>query len=96
MISSPTISSPTTIGPPHRNSEMEWPGCHRWAVLMDEFREHFYGVEEWWAVKRVGSGEMGISPPPTLMSMDDYERPRQSAEPCEGVGFASGWTLLTS
>ena len=79
--------------------EFDWPGRERWAVMLDCCREHFFAVEEWWTVKRTGSGELGISPPPTLLPMDDDERtparPRQTAEQCyDEVSFSTSWTLL--
>ncbi len=87
-------SSPTKTDQTSASFEMEWPGCHRWAVLMDRFREHFYGVEEWWAVKLETGGELGISAYPKAVTMDDYTRPRQSRERDGSVGFSNGWTLL--
>ena len=93
MSSSHTVTAPSAL-----NFEMQWPGLQRWEILMEQFREHVMGLEEWFEVKRQGSGELGICPPPKSMSMsmDDYEQPRQPAERGTGIGFTSGWTLLTS
>ena len=89
-------SSQTSTGPSGLNFEMQWPGFQRWEILLEQFREHVMGLEEWFEVKRLGSGKLGICPPPKPMAMNDYEQPRQPAEPGIGVGFTSGWTLLTS
>lgn len=89
-------ASPTDFG----DFEFDWPGRERWAVMVDRCREHFFAVEEWWTVKRSGSGEFGISPPPTLLPMEDDPRtparPLQTAERYDEVGFSTSWTLLAS
>lgn len=63
--------------------EIDWPGSKRWGVVMDQIREHFDTLEQWWALQRSGAGKLGISPPPEDMKCS------------AGVGFATGWTLLS-
>lgn len=113
MNSSPTTNGPTSpnqsippfmaqpVGLTHFDDfEFEWPGRDRWAVMVDRVREHIFAMEEWWTVRRSGSGDLGISPPPRLLPMDDdaqtRARPSQTTKRHDGVGFAAGWTLLTS
>ncbi len=66
-----------------RAFEFDWPGSKRWGVVMDQIREHFDTLEQWWALQRSGAGKLGISPPPEDMKCS------------AGVGFATGWTLLS-
>ena len=38
--------------------EMQWPGAQRWELLMEQMREHFSGLEEWFEVSRTSSGKL--------------------------------------
>jgi hypothetical protein len=91
-----TIMTSNPTNPTSSHFQLEWPGCQRWEMLMDQFREQLSGIDEWWSVQRVRSGELGISEPPAFEATNDYSEPRPSEERWVGVGFASSWTLLTN
>jgi hypothetical protein len=63
--------------------EFDWPGRDRFAVVVARVREQFSTLEEWWTVRRSGSGELGISSPPVFRSQGS-----------DSVGFAQSWRLL--